>query len=45
MMNDGFKKAILIGHSSDDGANIIKLFYDSGAKIFLKKPPIFTDVC
>ena len=44
MMNEGYKKAILIGHSSDDSADIIKLFYNSGAKLFLKKPPFFKDV-
>ena len=44
MMNNGYKKAILIGHSSDDSADIKKLFYDSGAKLFLKKPPFLNDV-
>ena len=44
MINDGYKKAVLIGHSSDDSTDIIKLFYDSGAKLFLKKPPFFKDV-
>ena len=44
MINNGFKKAILIGHISDESADIIKLFYDSGAKLFLKKPSFFKDV-
>ena len=44
MMKDGYKKAILIGHSSDDSSEIINLFYNSGAKLFLKKPPFFKDI-
>ena len=44
MMNNGYKKAILIGHSSDDSADILKNFNDSGAKLFLKKPPFLKDI-
>ena len=33
-----------MGHSSDNSAEIIKTFYDSGAKLFLNKPPFFKDI-
>jgi len=44
MMKNGYKKAVLVGHSSDDSNDIVNLFYNSGAKLFLKKPPFLKDV-
>ena len=41
MMNQGYEKAILIGHSSDDGKDVLKAFNDAGTSYFFKKPPLF----